>query len=108
MHTFTGFFNTTGVDAGDRCVSEQGDARLIATRFGTTHHEREIAPQDVIDTLPAIIVYEFTEPIDEADLAAVSADIAEIAEVLGISERTVKRDWAFARAWLLQELEGEA
>jgi asparagine synthase (glutamine-hydrolysing) len=55
MHTFTGFFNTTGVDAGDRCVSEQGDARLIATRFGTTHHEREIAPQDVIDTLPAIV-----------------------------------------------------
>ncbi|MDQ1348427.1 MAG: hypothetical protein QG573_1801 [Acidobacteriota bacterium] len=35
-------------------------------------------------------------------------ELAEIAEVLGISERTVKRDWAFARAWLLQELEGEA
>jgi asparagine synthase (glutamine-hydrolysing) len=55
MHTFTGFFNTTGVDTDDRCVSEQADARLIANRFGTTHHEREIAPQDVIDTLPAIV-----------------------------------------------------
>lgn len=55
MHTFTGFFNTAGVDNDDRCVSEQADARLIATRFGTTHHEREIAPQDVIDTLPAIV-----------------------------------------------------
>jgi DNA-directed RNA polymerase specialized sigma24 family protein len=33
-------------------------------------------------------------------------ELAEIAEVLAISERTVKRDWAFARAWLLQELEG--
>jgi RNA polymerase sigma-70 factor, ECF subfamily len=28
----------------------------------------------------------------------------EIAEVLGISERTAKRDWAMARAWLYREL----
>ena len=28
----------------------------------------------------------------------------EIAEVLGISERTAKRDWAMARAWLHSEL----
>jgi RNA polymerase sigma factor (TIGR02999 family) len=33
-------------------------------------------------------------------------ELAEIGEVLGLTERTVKRDWAFARAWLLQELEG--
>jgi RNA polymerase sigma factor (TIGR02999 family) len=36
-------------------------------------------------------------------------ELAEIGEVLAISERTVKRDWAFARAWLLGELaEGAA
>ena len=35
-------------------------------------------------------------------------EFTEIAEVLGVSDRTVKRDWAFARAWLLQELDGEA
>lgn len=29
---------------------------------------------------------------------------AEVAEALGISERTVKRDWAMARAWLRAEL----
>lgn len=28
----------------------------------------------------------------------------EIAEALGLSARTVKRDWAMARAWLLGEL----
>lgn len=28
----------------------------------------------------------------------------EIAEVLKISERTVRRDWEFARAWLMREL----
>ena len=32
----------------------------------------------------------------------------EIAEVLGISERTAKRDWTMARAWLHAELTGEA
>jgi RNA polymerase sigma factor (TIGR02999 family) len=31
----------------------------------------------------------------------------EIAEVLGISERTVKREWQMARAWLHAELEQE-
>jgi RNA polymerase sigma factor (TIGR02999 family) len=35
---------------------------------------------------------------------------AETAEALGISERTVQRDWATARAWLQRELgsEGDA
>jgi RNA polymerase sigma factor (TIGR02999 family) len=31
-------------------------------------------------------------------------ELTEIGECLEISERTVKRDWAFARAWLLREL----
>jgi DNA-directed RNA polymerase specialized sigma24 family protein len=30
----------------------------------------------------------------------------EIAEALGISLATLKRDWAFGRAWLLRRLEG--
>jgi RNA polymerase sigma factor (TIGR02999 family) len=35
-------------------------------------------------------------------------EVGEIAECLAVSERTVKRDWAFARAWLLRELAGGA
>ena len=31
----------------------------------------------------------------------------ETGRALGISERTAKRDWAFARAWLYRELTGE-
>ncbi|MCA9287324.1 MAG: sigma-70 family RNA polymerase sigma factor [Phycisphaerales bacterium] len=31
--------------------------------------------------------------------------VEETAAALGVSERTVKRDWAFARAWLHRELE---
>lgn len=33
--------------------------------------------------------------------------VEETAATLGISERTVKRDWAFARAWLFQQLSPE-
>jgi RNA polymerase sigma factor (TIGR02999 family) len=32
---------------------------------------------------------------------------AEIAQVLGISVATVKRDWEFARAWLFRRMRGE-
>lgn len=32
-------------------------------------------------------------------------DIAETAATLGISERTVKREWQFARAWLFTHIE---
>jgi RNA polymerase sigma-70 factor (ECF subfamily) len=32
-------------------------------------------------------------------------ELTVIAEVLGITDRTVKRDWAFARAWLARELQ---
>ena len=31
-------------------------------------------------------------------------NVAETAEVLGISERTVKRDWQVAKAWIRREL----
>ena len=34
--------------------------------------------------------------------------IAQTAEALGVSERTVKREWSFARAWLRRELGGAA
>ncbi len=32
----------------------------------------------------------------------------EVAEVLGVTRRTVFRDWSFARLWLIRELEGSA
>lgn len=33
--------------------------------------------------------------------------VSDTAKALGISERTVKRDWAKARGWLYKELKGE-
>ena len=55
LNTFTGYFDTKSIDSLDRSVSEKDDARLMANHFRTTHHEREISPQDVIDTLPSIV-----------------------------------------------------
>jgi RNA polymerase sigma factor (TIGR02999 family) len=33
--------------------------------------------------------------------------VEEIAEVMGISKATVKRDWSVAKAWLYRELSGD-
>lgn len=35
-------------------------------------------------------------------------EVAEVAEVLGVSTATVKRDWRFAKAWLARELDADA
>lgn len=35
-------------------------------------------------------------------------EIAQVARVLGVSERTVKNDWAFAKAWLERDLRDHA
>jgi RNA polymerase sigma factor (TIGR02999 family) len=37
----------------------------------------------------------------------VGLTIAEVAEVMGISEPTAKRYWSFARAWLYEEIRGQ-
>jgi RNA polymerase sigma factor (TIGR02999 family) len=34
--------------------------------------------------------------------------VAEVAEVLGVSKRTVESDWTMLRAWLRRELSGES
>jgi RNA polymerase sigma factor (TIGR02999 family) len=35
------------------------------------------------------------------------ASVETSAELLGVAEMTVKRDWAFARAWLIDRIQGE-
>ncbi|MEZ5313588.1 MAG: ECF-type sigma factor [Thermoanaerobaculia bacterium] len=40
----------------------------------------------------------------QAALLPGGLELQEIAPLLSVSERTVKRDWAFGRAWLVREL----
>jgi RNA polymerase sigma factor (TIGR02999 family) len=35
-------------------------------------------------------------------------DVDETADILGVSPKTVKRDWSMARAWLLNEIGGQS
>ncbi len=37
----------------------------------------------------------------------VGLNSAQAAEVLGVSEATVKRDWSIAKTWLLREISGK-
>ena len=45
------------------------------------------------------------EVVEQRFYAGLTLD--EIAELLGVTERTVRRDWVVARAWLRKEVSGE-
>ena len=78
-------------------------------------HELEIAspaPDDQLLALnDALDRFAALEP-QQAELVKlryfVGMKIPEAAEVLGISEATAKRWWAYARAWLFQEIQSNA
>jgi RNA polymerase sigma factor (TIGR02999 family) len=115
------FFHAAA-EAMRRILIEHARTRGRAKRGGT----RRRLTLDVPDVLgmaeeddPAVIL-----GVDEAvtRLAEESPDLAsmvrlrfyaglsveETARVLGVSARTVNRDWAYARAWLFKTLEGQA
>ena len=65
---------------------------------------------DVVDVLS---VHEALQLLERTDARAAKVtelkvfgglEISEIADALGVSEPTVKRDWVFARAWLARHL----
>ncbi len=69
--------------------------------------ERATTPEELLDLDRALSRLE----VEHSRLARVvelryfgGLELAEIAAILELSERTIKRDWAFARAWLLEEL----
>jgi RNA polymerase sigma-70 factor, ECF subfamily len=69
-----------------------------------------LSPEDYIDIDNALQKLERldTRQSDIVELRFFAGlSVPETAEVLGVSEKTVKRDWEMARAWLLGELEGE-
>ena len=81
-----------------------GGALRVSFTMDETHHESEfdlIEINEIMNKLAA----------EEPRMARVvelrcfgGLTHAEIAEVLGIDERTVKRDWQVARAWLFSQL----
>ena len=69
-----------------------------------TDEDHLLAVNDALDRLAA------RSPI-EAEVVKlrffVGMTAAESAEVLGLSERTVKQYWAYAKTWLFQEIQGK-
>lgn len=88
--------------AGESPLALTGDEEF-ATESGPMALERIIEVDRALDELAAR---------DERKAKVVEMrfygglELEEVAEVLGISESTVKRDWEFARAWLFTRLGG--
>jgi DNA-binding NarL/FixJ family response regulator len=66
---------------------------LEAIQQGHPHAAEELLPL-VYDELRKLAAHRMASGLENR----------EIAEMLGISERTVERAWRFAKAWLLAEL----
>lgn len=71
--------------------------------------------RDMVDLVAVDMAITQLEQLDprRADVLVLRAlgglSVEEVAEVLGMSERTIKADWRLARAWLVSTLEaGEA
>ncbi|RMD66389.1 MAG: sigma-70 family RNA polymerase sigma factor [Planctomycetota bacterium] len=72
------------------------------------------SPTDLVDALALhealddlALLHERQAQVAQARLYA-GMTVAEIAQALGVSERTVKNDWRVARAWLAAKLSGDA
>ena len=70
-------------------VQENDSAGFLPASAESTQVRELSLAFSTSDTLPAIVVYEFDEPIDQADLAAISADIEAIAEVPGVTQPVI-------------------
>ncbi len=90
-----------------RCSEKRGGRRL--------KHSLDIALDHLAhaDELPFIELHDELKQLERVDKRAcmvvhfrffLGMSLAEVAEALGISQKTVERDWRFARAWLRDRL----
>lgn len=112
-----GHFFVAAAEAMRRILIENA-RRKKATKRGGDRSRRELREEDAVldpDDSDSLLA------LDEAltRLAAVDVELAQLvqlryftgltidetAEILNISPRTVKRNWAYARAWLRREME---
>ena len=87
------------------------DAALVALTLTEAQQVAAPVDTDVLRVHEALLAFEQ----QDARAARVvelkffgGLELEEIAEALGLSRTTVKRDWALARAWLHRELGGSA
>jgi len=87
-------------------VKRGGGARRVAADVAELAADQD--PDEILALDDAIQRLEEQEP-QSAQIVKLrffaGLTVPEVAEVSGISERTVKREWQYARAWLFRELE---
>ncbi len=116
-------------EAGDRCqfvavssnlmrqiLVDHARARLADKRQGgcrvTLSEGMAVSDRDELDVIAVDEALHRLAQLDPQQARVVELryfgglSIPETAEVLGVSEATVKRDWAIARAWLHREMRG--
>jgi RNA polymerase sigma-70 factor (ECF subfamily) len=91
---------------GKRAQKRQGALQMVTLEEG--HSIEPARPVDLIDLDTALArLAEFdarkTQIVELRYFGGLSNE--EIAGVLDISDRTVKREWSLARAWLMEQLE---
>ncbi|MEJ7637337.1 MAG: sigma-70 family RNA polymerase sigma factor [Singulisphaera sp.] len=78
-----------------------------------TPHDDVLHHQETVENLPVADLNEALAALDRTDERAslvvrmkffLGMTQPEVAESLGISQKTVERDWTFARAWLHERL----
>lgn len=87
--------------------AEKREAELISLTLAEHEIPDALAP-DVVAVHEALLAFEAIDPraAKVVELRFFGGmENAEIAEALGISLATVKREWSLARAWLLRELQ---
>ncbi|MGI9175683.1 MAG: sigma-70 family RNA polymerase sigma factor [Rhodothermales bacterium] len=92
--------------AHKRSAQKRGGGEIVAT-FEDGMAPREVRAEELVDLDEAL---QRLEQLDERQSRVVTYRFFgglthdEIAEVLGVSETTVRRDWRLARAWLTRAL----
>lgn len=88
-----------------RRKSAQGRRDAVRRELDAARSPEEVdllALDDALVRLAATVDPRLVEVVQLRFFAGLSVE--ETAEVMGVSERTVKRDWNFARAWLYREM----
>jgi RNA polymerase sigma factor (TIGR02999 family) len=92
-----------------RAIRHGGDlARVSAEATGLDLAAPEARDEELLlvnDALDALAAHDPRKAELVKQRYFVGLTLEEAAEVLGISHRTAKRDWAYARAWLFNEVQ---
>lgn len=95
------------IEAARRRVAEKRGGGLALVTFDEALDQGETTPAELLELHDALDALASANPRQAAMVEARffgGLETAELAELLGISEATVLRDWRAARAWLSHEL----